>query len=183
MHGLNKVSFSLNGELTTVATNDYCIHDYLCPHLSSRERDTPFAASGILKAWKQSCHQAEVLWAKLITSAPGLKEPTKRRVEDACLSRGQIPGKPLSSYRILPCTAAMADDSWNCPYMPRQGGNYLHTRKGGMVCFVTMAQPPSLFPSLRFVLKKKLRKLWIMSGKGWLTRNASISVALSLVMT
>ena len=50
MHGLNKVSFSLNCELTTVATNDYCIHDYLCPHLSSRERDTPVAASGILKA-------------------------------------------------------------------------------------------------------------------------------------
>ena len=163
MHWLNQVSFSLNGELTTVATNDYCIHDYLCPHLSSRERDTPVAASGILKAWKQSCHQAEVLWAKPITSAPGLTEPTKRGVDDAYLSGGQIPGKPLSPYRILPCSAALAEDQWNCPFMPKQAKAYPHSRKGYSFAYKAAASRPVLSPiSAAFqVLKMQWTLNWI----------------------
>ena len=80
-HGLNKVTFSLNGELTTVATNDYCIHDYLSPHLSSRKRDEPVATAGILRAWCDSCRQAEALWLKLATSTPGLEDSPIRGVD------------------------------------------------------------------------------------------------------
>ena len=131
-HGLNKVTFSLNGELTTVATNDYCIYDYLSPHLSSQKRDEPVAVRGIYDAWCTSCRQAEALWLKLATSEPGLQDSPSRGVDGCDPSGGTNPGKPLSPYRILPCAASLADDEWNCPYMPRQGGMYLHTRKGGM---------------------------------------------------
>ena len=93
---------------------------------------------------------------KLAASTPGLEGSPTRGADDAYLSGGLIPGNPLSSYRILPCTAAMAEDSWNCPYMPRQGGNYLHTRKGGMFCYNDAASRP--VPKSEIRLKEEAQK-------------------------
>ena len=109
-HGLNKVTFSLNGELTSVATNDYCVLDYLSPHLSGRERDEPVAVRGIYDAWCSSCRQAEAPWLKLATSTPGLEDSPNAGVDGGYLSGGADSWKPMSSYRLLPCSAAVADD-------------------------------------------------------------------------
>ena len=78
----------------------------------------------------------------MATSDPGLKGSPSRGAEGCDPSGGINPGKPLDPYRILPCAAASAADKWDCPYMPRQGGMYLHTRKGGMFCFNGAASRP-----------------------------------------
>ena len=57
----------------------------------------------------------------------GLDRPDEGLIDDT--SMGGKPRKRCDPrYSELPCTAAMAQDKWDCPYMPRQRGTYCHTQ-------------------------------------------------------
>ena len=156
-HGFDKVTFSLSEELITVATSDSHFLDHLSPHLFCRKRVKPVALVGTFYAWCSSCLLAEALWVKLATFyTRALGSPIRGGVDGGDPSGGTNPGKPLCPYRLLPCLAVMADNTWNCPYMPRQGGMSLHTHVGGMSYFILMTQHPGPLPNLYFVIPKKL---------------------------
>ena len=66
--GLYKVSFDLNGEKTTVATNDESIREYLNPHhspsIDTKESSDPSTkfSDVMCAAWQKSCEEAEALY-------------------------------------------------------------------------------------------------------------------------
>ena len=53
-----------------------------------------------------------------------------REVTDDTSKGGEL-GNPRDPYRVLPCAATLADDEWQCLYMPRQAGPYRHTHRDG----------------------------------------------------
>ena len=84
--------------------------------------------------------QAGAFWSRATAAALGLAGFHSEA--DEVDLQGGLPGDPMRPYRLLPCTAAMAKDKWDCPYMPHQGGNYLHTRKSGWFCYNGAASRP-----------------------------------------
>ena len=78
-YGLLKVSFDLNGEMMTVATNDNYIRDFLNPHHDRDEaktcaapggtHDSSWFSNGMKDAWQTSRDYAEAQWTEILESA------------------------------------------------------------------------------------------------------------------
>ena len=128
-YGLSKVSFGFNGEMVSVATNDKNILEFLNPISSNEDAFVRSCSSSlpqsIVRAWEKSCRETEAMWNRVTAAVIGL-DSTFSTADGMHLQGGEKP-KQGSPYTILPSTAAMSKDKWDCPYMPRQAGSYQHT--------------------------------------------------------